>query len=66
VVKVRVLDVDLPRKRIALTMKRQGDDNHAAKPARSPQPSNRRAPSQKQQPKQQTAMAAAFAGLKRK
>ncbi len=66
VVKVRVLDVDLPRKRIALTMKRQGDDNRAAKPARSPQPSNRRAPSQKQQPKQQTAMAAAFAGLKRK
>jgi len=66
VVKVRVIDVDLQRKRIALTMKSQGSDNDAPKQERSRPSSNRRPPQQKQQPKQQTAMAAAFAGLKRK
>ncbi len=66
VVKVRVIDVDLQRKRIALTMKSQGADNEMPKQERSRPSPNRRSPQQKQQPKQQTAMAAAFAGLKKK
>ncbi len=66
VVKVRVIDVDLPRKRIALTMKTVGEDNAPPKQERSRPSSNRKSAQQKQPPKQQTAMAAAFAGLKRK
>lgn len=66
VVKVRVIDVDLKRNRIALSMKKAGDDNAAPKQERTRPASNRKPSQQKQQPKQQTAMAAAFAGLKRK
>jgi len=66
VVKVRVIDVDLQRKRIALTMKTVGEDNAPPKQERSRPSSSRKPPQQKQPPKQQTAMAAAFAGLKRK
>ncbi len=66
VVKVRVIDVDLQRKRIALTMKTAGDDSAPPKQARSRPSSNRKPAQQKQPPRQQTAMAAAFAGLKRK
>ncbi len=66
VVKVRVIEVDLNRKRIALTMKTAGDDSAPPKQERSRPSSNRKPAQQKQPPKQQTAMAAAFAGLKRK
>ncbi len=67
VVKVRVIDVDLPRKRIALTMKTVGSDqSDQPKPARAHPSQNRRPAQQKQPLKQQTAMGAAFAGLKRK
>ncbi len=67
VVKVRVIDVDLPRKRIALTMKTVGSDQRdQPKPARAHPSQNIRPAQQKQPPKQQTAMGAAFAGLKRK
>jgi len=66
VVKVRVIDVDLKRNRIALSMKRAGDDIAPPKQERPRQPKERRPQQQNQQPKQQTAMAAAFAGLKRK
>ena len=70
IVKVRVLEVDLPRKRIALTMKldaapaRQAGERHAprdnryAAPARNQQP-QRHAPG----PAPQSAMASAFAKL---
>ncbi|MCW5235537.1 Tex family protein [Verminephrobacter eiseniae] len=70
IVKVRVLEVDLPRKRIALTMKldaaparQAGDrqaprDNRHAAPARNQQP-QRHAPG----PAPQSAMASAFAKL---
>ena len=40
VVKVKVLSVDIPRKRIALTM-RLGDPEGAAEPAREPRPIQR-------------------------
>ena len=62
VVKVRVIDVDIKRKRIALTMKKQRDgaaermreERTPGQPRRSPK-----------QPQQQSALAAALAGLKR-
>ncbi len=64
VVKVRVVDVDTKRKRIALTMKKQRDAS--AERIREERPSSpRKAQPHREQPRQQTALAAAFAGLKR-
>jgi uncharacterized protein len=69
VVKVRVLDVDLKRNRVALTMKKQSDGGERIKEERAanPQPGNkgRAMPKQKEQAKPESAMAAAFANLKR-
>ncbi len=71
VVKVRVLDVDLKRNRVALTLKKQSDGGERIKEERaanmgSPGGNKGRAvPKQKEQPKQDNAMAAAFANLKR-
>ncbi len=63
VVKVRVLDVDIKRKRVALSMKKQRDAGaEQMKQERTP---HRTPPKQQKQPQQQTALAAAFAGLKR-
>ncbi len=62
VVKVRVIDVDIKRKRIALTMKKQRD-GAAERMREEPTPGQpRRSP---KQPQQQSALAAALAGLKR-
>ena len=62
IVKVRVVEIDLPRKRIALTMKVQepatGSSAAAAAKARTP-------PVQAQPAKPQTSLAAAFGKLKR-
>jgi uncharacterized protein len=69
VVKVKVLEVDIPRKRIALTM-RLADEVHksekvgAGKTA-SPQEQRRHQQQQQRQPEPAGAMAAAFAKLKR-
>ncbi len=64
VVKVRVVDVDTKRKRIALTMKKQRDAS--AERIKEERPSSpRKAQPHREQPRQQTALAAAFAGLKR-
>ncbi|ALP54358.1 RNA-binding transcriptional accessory protein [Candidatus Tenderia electrophaga] len=67
VVKVRVLDVDLKRKRVALSMKKQSDGGERIKEERTadmPRGGKRKQkPRQEQQP--QGAMAAAFADLKR-
>ena len=67
VVKVRVLDVDLKRNRVALTLKKQSDGGERIKEERAarPQENRGRVPKQKEQPKQDSAMAAAFANLKR-
>ena len=67
VVKVRVLDVDLKRNRVALSMKKQSDGGERIKEERA---SNMRGgPQHKQKQRQQeqpvSAMAAAFANLKR-
>ncbi len=67
VVKVRVLDVDLKRQRVALSMKKQSEGGERIKEERAadmPRGNNR---TQKQRPqeKPQGAMAAAFASLKR-
>jgi uncharacterized protein len=68
IVKVKVLEVDLPRKRISLTMKldaspaprgERGDNNYRP-PARGERMGGQRAPAQAQAP---SAMAAAFAKL---
>jgi uncharacterized protein len=68
VVKVKVLEVDVPRKRIALTM-RMDDTPGAATPSRagnSPAAGKQRSPSRDdKQPAVGGAMAAAFAALKR-
>jgi uncharacterized protein len=67
-VKVKELEVDLPRKRISLTMKldaspaprgERGDNNYRP-PARGERMGGQRAPAQAQAP---SAMAAAFAKL---
>jgi uncharacterized protein len=63
VVKVKVLEVDEKRKRVALTMRM--NDAVSTMPARSASPSNHKAP-RKPEPKPQAqngAMAAAFAKL---
>ncbi len=71
VVNVRVLDVDLKRQRVALSMKKQSDGGERIKEERAadmsrggqrPQHQNQK---QRPQEKQQGAMAAAFANLKR-
>jgi uncharacterized protein len=61
-VKVKVIEVDVPRKRIALSM-RTGD---TPKPINRDTPAPQRpAPRPQPQPQPQGAMAAAFAKLKR-
>ena len=67
VVKVRVLDVDLKRNRVALTLKKQSDGGERIKEERAarPQENRGRVPKQKEQPKQDSVMASAFANLKR-
>ncbi len=71
IVNVRVLDVDLKRQRVALSMKKQSDGGERIKEERAagmprggqrPQHQNQK---QRPQEKQQSAMAAAFANLKR-
>jgi uncharacterized protein len=64
VVKVRVLEVDVPRKRIALTM-RLADEVRKVGPGSTASPPGKNAPSRRQAPVPQGAMAAAFAKLKR-
>ena len=66
IVKVRVLEVDIKRNRIALTM-RKNDRGDSAPPARPATSSNRPATSRPQQPapKAEGAMAAAFAKLRK-
>ncbi|WP_028455304.1 Tex family protein [Chitinilyticum litopenaei] len=67
VVKVKVVEVDVPRKRIALTM-RMGDEiqpaREAGKPGASRNEVRRQQGSQQREPQGQGAMAAALAGLK--
>ncbi len=71
VVKVRVLDIDLKRNRVALTLKKQSDGGERIKEERAanmgaPAGNKGRAmPKQKEQPKPESALAAAFANLKR-
>jgi uncharacterized protein len=62
IVKVRVVEIDLLRKRIALTMKTQ---EPATAPSRAAPPKDRTAPLQVQPAKPQTSLAAAFGKLKR-
>ena len=70
VVKVRVLDIDLKRNRVALTMKKHSDGGERIKEDRAAksQPDNKRyiQPKQKEAVKPESAMAAAFANLKLK
>lgn len=63
IVKVRVLEVDLKRRRIALSMKSGGSDQPPRPGGPRPEPRGRQ--SQQRQAQPQTAMAAAFAKLKR-
>lgn len=68
VVKVRVLDVDLKRQRVALSMKKQSDGGERIKEERAanmPRGGQRNVKQPRQQEKPQGAMAAAFANLKR-
>ena len=68
VVKVRVLDVDLKRQRVALSMKKQSDGGERIKEERAanmPRGGQRPQQKQRQQPQPEGAMAAAFANLKR-
>ena len=63
VVKVKVLEVDAARKRIALTMRLNDEAGSERKPARDNNRQNR--PQQRQEKPANTAMAEAFAKLKR-
>ncbi len=63
VVKVKVIEVDKPRKRISLSMRMQDEAPAAAKP--EPRAAGGKPPKVKPQPQAETAMAAAFAKLKR-
>ena len=65
VVNVRVLDIDLKRNRVALTMKKHSDGSERIKEERiaKHQPDNKRHALPKQQAKPESAMAAAFANL---
>ncbi len=67
VVKVRVLDVDLKRQRVALTMKKQSDGGERIKEERAANMprGGQRSLKPRQQEKPQGALAAAFANLKR-
>ena len=67
VVRVRVLDVDLKRQRVALTMKKQSDGGERIKEARAANMprGGQRSAKPRQQEKPQGALAAAFANLKR-
>jgi uncharacterized protein len=60
VVKVRVVEVDLKRKRIALTMKREVAEGEPVRTPSAPMPARKPAP----QPAVSTAMAAAFGKLR--
>jgi uncharacterized protein len=71
IVKVRVVEVDLPRKRIALTMRRepvaavaQSGQGPSAGPRPKPGPKAGPAPKERPQPAPSTAFAAAFAKLR--
>ncbi|CAB1368107.1 Tex family protein [Denitratisoma oestradiolicum] len=68
VVKVKVLEVDVARKRIALTMRLTDEvaprSPHDARPG-GPRPGGNRAPAPRREPEAAGAMAAAFAKLKR-
>ena len=64
VVKVKVVEVDLPRKRIALTMRLTDDAPAAPKMGGAPM-TNRAKQQQTRQPEPSGAMASAFAKLKR-
>jgi uncharacterized protein len=64
VVKVKVLDVDAARKRIALTM-RLADEVAPKSDNRGTPPPRRNNPPQRPQPQPAGAMAAAFAKLRR-
>ena len=64
VVKVKVLEVDVARKRIALSM-RMSDEAAPKTDRRDAQPQRRNAPPQRKEPQPAGAMAAAFAKLKR-
>ncbi|PTM98733.1 Tex family protein [Mycoplana dimorpha] len=69
VVKVRVTEVDVPRKRIGLTMRKDGGGEHPARGERrdAPRGNNNRMPQQKPQAPSQGAFGAALAeALKRK
>jgi uncharacterized protein len=67
VVKVRVLDIDLKRQRVALSMKKQSDSSERIKQERATRPpeGKKNTPKQREQAKPESAMAAAFANLKR-
>jgi len=70
VVRVRVLDIDLNRQRVALTMKKQSDGGERIKEERAGNmprggQQQRRRQTQTQEAPQQSAMAAAFANLKK-
>jgi uncharacterized protein len=62
IVTVRVVEIDLPRKRIALTMKLQ---EPVTRPSPAPRPKERTPAVQAQPAKPQTSLAAAFGKLKR-
>ena len=64
VVRVKVVEVDLPRRRIALTMRLTDDTPAAPKMGGAPM-SNKARQQQAKQPEAGGAMAAAFARLKR-
>jgi len=71
IVKVRVVEVDLPRKRISLTMRRepvaapaQSGQSPSAGPGQKSGPRSGPAPKERPQPAPSTAFAAAFAKLR--
>ncbi|HEX5514810.1 MAG TPA: Tex family protein [Gammaproteobacteria bacterium] len=65
IVQVRVLEVDLKRRRIALSMKSDRPGEERPRAAGRPAPDQRRATPQQRPAQAETAMAAAFAKLKR-
>uniref|UniRef100_UPI0028C4341B S1 RNA-binding domain-containing protein n=1 Tax=Accumulibacter sp. TaxID=2053492 RepID=UPI0028C4341B len=66
VVKVKVLEVDLPRQRIALSMRLADDLPDTPKAGGAPAPASAKARQRQQnQPQPSGAMASAFARLKR-
>ncbi|EPA0453928.1 Tex family protein [Vibrio fluvialis] len=70
IVKVKVMEVDVQRKRIALTMRLNGEPGQESRPARSSQPRQERAPRRRDEPSNaggamSGAFAAAFAKAKK-